>query len=130
MKKTLILALIALFYIVFSVSVLAKPVPLDQDVGICYVVSPVQTIDIIYESYDIPDSVPCQIQQSASLLDVEKSSIAILNPNIEALYLSHQIRQVYQSNDYSQKTSIQRNMTEEGLCFGPGEACPWTGEIV
>lgn len=84
MKKMLIIALVGLFYIVCSALVLTKPVPIDQDVGICYVLpsEPVTVNVIIAENNTIamPDS------RNLVLSDVEKSGYNITRIEMQGLY--------------------------------------------
>lgn len=78
MKKMLILALLALFYIGASVMIPPQQVVVDDDVGVCYVAPVDQSADVVAYVADNdylfrPDS------GAPLLLDVEKSSY-VINP--------------------------------------------------
>ena len=76
MKKMLILALIALFYIGASVMIPPQKVVVDYDVGVCYVAPVDQSADVV--AYIADNDYLIRPDSGAPLtLDVEKSSYVI-----------------------------------------------------
>jgi len=93
MKKMLILALIALFYIGASVLIQPQNVVVDDDVGICYVLPTDQTSDMVM--YVAENNTPSMPDYRSLYSGVEKPDYTItLNSRFDVQYM-------YNKRDYS-----------------------------
>jgi hypothetical protein len=80
MKKMLILALIALFYIGISAMVPPQKVVVDKDVGIIYVSPSIQATDVIINetNYTMTNNLITYMPESRSIVSgVEKSDLIV-----------------------------------------------------
>ena len=85
MKKMLILALLALFYIAASVTIPPQTVVVDDDVGVCYIVNADESVQSINVMQTPSAQVICYVSPATLSSDVEESEIYTWQNNKNSL---------------------------------------------